>query len=198
MAESQERLLSMVMEALERLPDAQRRRLAAESPDAITLALTSALAALACKGARASRKRVGARRAPRTLSATEATRRLDARTRTLDPQAPGLLGSDDFAQAMGLKTRQSVLDRLARNLIVGWKAGNGSYRFPLAQLDDRGRPPEGLDHLLPLFEDGYQSWAWLTTPLANLGDRTPLERLRAADLDAVIKAAQADAQGDFL
>jgi len=90
--------LSMVMEALERLPDAQRRRLAAESPDAITLALTSALAALAGKGARAPRKRVGARRAPRTLSATEATRRLDARTRTLDPQAPNLLGSDDFAK----------------------------------------------------------------------------------------------------
>ena len=198
MAESQERLLSMVMEALERLPDAQRRRLAAESPDAITLALTSALAALAGKGARASRKRVGARRAPRTLSVTEATRRLDARTRTLDPQGPDLLGSDDFAQAMGLKTRQSVLDRLARNLIVGWKAGNGSYRFPLAQLDGRGRPIEGLDHLLPLFEDGYQAWAWLTTPLASLGDHTPLERLRAADLDAVMKAAQADAQGDFL
>jgi len=73
----------------------------------------------------------------------------------LDPQAPGLLASDDFAQAMSLKTRQSVLDRLARNLIVGWKAGNGSYRLPL-------------------------------------------ERLRAADLNAVMKAAQADAQGDFL
>jgi hypothetical protein len=99
---------------------------------------------------------------------------------------------------MGLKTRQSVLDRLARNLVVGWKAGNGSYRFPLAQLDDRGRPPDGLDKLLPLFEDGHQAWAWLTTPMANLGDRTPLERLRGADLDAVMKAAQADAQGDFL
>jgi hypothetical protein len=198
MAESQERLLSMVMEALERLPDAQRRRLAAESPDTITLALTSALAALAGKGARTSRKRVGSRRAPRILSATEATRRLDARTRALDPHAPDLLGSDDFARAMGLKTRQSVLDRLARNLIVGWRAGNGSYRFPLAQLDDRGRPPEGLDKLLPLFEDGHQAWAWLTTPMANLGDRTPLERLRDTDLDAVMKAAQADAQGDFL
>jgi len=34
--------------------------------------------------------------------------------------------------------------------------------------------------------------------MANLGDRTPLERLRAADLEAVMKAAQADAQGDFL
>ncbi len=99
---------------------------------------------------------------------------------------------------MGLKTRQSVLDRLARHLSVGWKAGNGSYRFTHAQLDDRGRPPDGLDKLLPLFEDGHQAWAWLTTPMANLGDRTPLERLRGADLDAVMKAAQADAQGDFL
>ena len=66
------------------------------------------------------------------------------------------LPSDELASRVGLKTRQSVHDRLKkRGRIVGWQGARRGYVFPAGQLDERGRPLEGLDRLAGLLHDGY-------------------------------------------
>ncbi len=55
----------------------------------------------------------------------------------------------------------------------------------------------GLKEVLPLFDDGYAAWVWLTTPLPALDDETPLFKLWQGALKKVVEVAQGDAQGDF-
>jgi hypothetical protein len=69
--------------------------------------------------------------------------------------------------------------------------------FPSEQLDDRGRLVGGLKEVLPLFDDGYAAWVWLTTPLPALDDETPPSKLREVALGKVLEVARGDARGDF-
>lgn len=108
-----------------------------------------------------------------------------------------LLTSDQLAARVGLKTRQSVHNWLRKDRIVGWRGAKRGYVFPRDQFDERGRPLKGLDRVLPLFEDGYAAWIWLTTPRPSLDDAKPLTLLIRGESDRVVAAAKGDAQGDF-
>jgi len=132
---------------------------------------------------------------PRLVDAKEADRRITARTRS--GRTTDLLSSDDLARRAGVKTRQSVHDWLKKGRIIGWQAAKRGYVFPAGQFDDRGRPLKGLGRVVPLFEDGYAAWVWLTTPRPALDGATPLALLRNGEIERVATAAAGDAQGDF-
>ena len=118
-----------------------------------------------------------------------------ARTRESAPET--LLTSDELAERVGLKTRQSVHDWLKKGRIVGWRGARRGHVFPAGQLDERGQPFEGLDRVAGLFGDGYTVWVWLTTELSSLDGAKPLTLLAGGEIDRVVKAAEGDRQGDF-
>ncbi|MCY3878536.1 MAG: hypothetical protein OXF74_05065 [Rhodobacteraceae bacterium] len=125
----------------------------------------------------------------------EAARRMTERTCTGAPET--LLTSDELAKRVGLKTRQSVHDWLKKGRIVGWRGARRGHVFPARQLDERGRPLDGLNLVPGLLDDGYAAWVWLTTELSALDGATPLALLVKGETDRVAKAAEGDRQGDF-
>ena len=131
----------------------------------------------------------------RLVDPTEAESRMSKRTRP-DPMK-NLLTTQQLAARVGLKTRQSVHNWLRKNRIVGWRGAKRAYVFPGDQFDERDRPLEGLDRVLPLFEDGYAAWVWLTTPRPSLDGEEPLTLLVRGEIDRVAEAAEGDVQGDF-
>ena len=133
---------------------------------------------------------------PVLVSAREAAARLATHTRKGSPES--LLTSDELAIRVGLKARQSVHDWLRKGKIVGWRGAKRGYVFPAEQLDERGRPVQGLDRVVGRFGDGYAAWVWLTTELASLDGATPLALLAGGEIDRVTKAAAGDRQGDFV
>ena len=117
--------------------------------------------------------------------------------RTIPIEEENLLTSEELAARVGLKTRQSVHDWLRKGKIVGWRGAKRGYVFPEGQLDERGRPPEGLEKIVSYFDDGYTVWFWLTTPRPSLDGVEPLALLREGKIDRVLDAAMGDRQGDF-
>ena len=132
---------------------------------------------------------------PVRVSTEEAAGRLTERARVGPPET--LLTSDELAVRVGLRTRQSVHDWLKKGRIVGWRGARRGHVFPAGQLDERGRPFDGLDQVAGLFDDGYAAWVWLTTELPALDGATPLALLAGGEADRVAKAAEGDRQGDF-
>ena len=125
----------------------------------------------------------------------------EAAARTVERTGKGttgtLLTSDEMAERVGLKTRQSVHDWLKKGWIVGWRGARRGHVFPAGQLEGRGRPLVGLDRVAGLFDDGYTAWVWLTTELSSLDGATPLELLAEGEIARVAKAAEGERQGDF-
>ena len=108
-----------------------------------------------------------------------------------------LLTSVELAQRIGLKTRQSVHEWLKKGRIVGWQGARRGHVFPAGQLDERGRPLDGLDRVTWLFDDGYAAWIWLTTELSSLDGATPLALLAKGEVDRVARAAEGELLGDI-
>lgn len=129
------------------------------------------------------------------ISAAKAKKELARRTIPIEEE--NLLTSDELAVRVGLKTRQSVHDWRRKGKIVGWRRAKRGYVFPEGQLDERGRPPEGLEKVVSYFGDGYTAWFWLTTPRNSLDGMDPLALLRKGEIDRVVDAAIGDRQGDF-
>ena len=129
------------------------------------------------------------------ISAAKAKKELARRTIPIEEE--NLLTSDELATRVGLKTRQSVHNWRRKGKIVGWRRAKRGYVFPAGQLDERGRPPEGLERVTSYFDDGYTVWFWLTTPRNSLDGMEPLALLRKGEVDRVVNAAVGDRQGDF-
>ena len=132
---------------------------------------------------------------PVRVGVEEAAGRMAERSRAGAPET--LLTSDELAERVGLKTRQSVHDWLKKGRIVGWRGARRGHVFPAGQLDDRGRPVDGLDRVAGLFDDGYAAWVWLTTEQSSLDGGKPLTLLAGGEIDRVVNAAEGDRQGDF-
>ncbi|MCY4238758.1 MAG: hypothetical protein OXC54_08935 [Rhodospirillaceae bacterium] len=187
-------LEGMLHDAAGRLSPAHVAALVAH-PDAVRLALAVAADALTRDHPAQAGVETIAGAKPVRVSAGEAVERMAARTH--EGPAETLLTSDELAARVGLKTRQSVHDWLKSGKIVGWRGAKRGYVFPAQQLDDRGRPIQGLDRVVEGFEDGYAAWVWLTTELTSLDGATPLALLSDGQVGRVTKAAEGDRQGDF-
>ncbi len=192
--EKMRELEGVLHEAAGRLSPAHVAALVAH-PDAVRSALAVAADVLTPDdGVAAGIETVGGA-GPVLVGAGEAAGRIAERTRV---GASGtLLTSDELAVRVGLRTRQSVHDWLKKGRIVGWRGARRGHVFPAGQLDERGRPFDGLDRVAGLFDDGYAAWVWLTTELPALDGATPLALLAGGEADRVAKAAEGDRQGDF-
>ena len=192
-------------EALEGVVNAAARHLSAnhiatlaQHPEAVGAALAAVAVTLATEGGPAPAVEVETitGEAPHLISAGEGARRLDAITRP----GPGedVLSSDELAARMGFKTRQSVHNQRIKGRIVGWQTVRRGFVFPAGQLDERGRPPMGLERVVPCFADGYSAWMWLKSPHPALDGAAPLDLLKRGHAESVAAAARGDMQGDFM
>ena len=192
--EKMRELEGVLHEAAGRLSPAHVAALVAH-PDAVRSALAVAADVLTLDDEARSGIETIAGAEPVRAGVEEAAGRMAERTGAGAPET--LLTSDELAERVGLKTRQSVHDWLKKGRIVGWRGARRGHVFPAGQLDARGRPFDGLDRVAGLFDDGYAAWVWLTTELSSLDGAKPLTLLAGGEIDRVAKAVEGDRQGDF-
>ena len=114
------------------------------------------------------------------------------------PQHDGeFLTSDQMARRLGLKTRQSVLDRMRAGRLVGWQGERRGYVFPAEQVASGSRLTQGLEQIRERFDTGEAAWWWLTTPCPGLNGKRPMDCLRQGQVDDVVFALEGYLQGTF-
>ncbi|MFC3104711.1 hypothetical protein [Salinisphaera aquimarina] len=120
------------------------------------------------------------------------------------PPYPDIGGSDNdivsvkaMAHLMGIASPETVRKYIKRKRLVGWRAANGRFVLPASQLDQAGRPLEGISSVNALFDDAFVAWAWLARPIRDTDYRAPIAALRAGDVELVCSAAQAMQDGAF-
>jgi hypothetical protein len=103
------------------------------------------------------------------------------------------IGSNDVVRLLALSNRQTPLDRLKARTLLAIR-DQGQWRFPLWQFDPDG--PDGVIAGLPevlaaLPVADLIKARWLQRPQPLLDGQTPLQALRAGQLDRVLAEAQA-------
>ncbi len=103
------------------------------------------------------------------------------------------IGTNDVVRLLGLRNRQTPLDRLKAQTLLAIRE-QGQWRFPLWQFDPDG--PDGVITGLPevlaaLPVADLIKARWLQRPQPLLDGQTPLEALRAGQLDRVLAEARA-------
>lgn len=95
----------------------------------------------------------------------------------------------------------SKLDRdfgIARSTLHGWQkqhrvvsllTGLRKHVFPVAQFVD-GRPVEGLAEVIAAAGSPRAAWAWLVQPHSSFRAQTPLDRLKAGEVIAIVSLAE--------
>lgn len=101
--------------------------------------------------------------------------------------------TDGVMTLLGGVSKQAVNDRVRRHRLLALRTGSGRLVYPAAQFDGE-RVVDGLGAVLDLLvPDDTEAWmvaSWLTTVDPDLGDRTPLDALRAGHTDDVVRAAR--------
>jgi hypothetical protein len=103
------------------------------------------------------------------------------------------IGTNDVVLMLGLRNRQTPLDRLKARTLLAIRE-QGQWRFPLWQFDPDG--PDGVIAGLPevlaaLPLADLSKARWLQRPQPLLDGQTPLQALRAGQLDRVLTEARA-------
>jgi hypothetical protein len=103
----------------------------------------------------------------------------------------GSLTSEKAAEILGI-TRQAVDKRRRTGKLIGLTTGRYGFRYPVWQFAETGTIP-GLEQALTALSshDEWMQAAFLISPNPRLGDKPPVEVLKAGDLDRVLKAAEA-------
>ena len=131
------------------------------------------------------------------LSPSEARERLAA---LVVPVADPIetVSSDEATARLGLKHRQSVLDRYRRGELIGFETARRGVRFPAEQFLPDGTTLPGTVELLELFDgNGHRLWRWLEVSTNLLEGSSPIEALRDGELDRVLGAAAAHIDGAY-
>ncbi|MBE9018944.1 hypothetical protein IQ272_22875 [Chroococcidiopsidales cyanobacterium LEGE 13417] len=100
------------------------------------------------------------------------------------------LTSEEVAQLLHI-TRQAVDKRRSKGQLLGVSLGRRGYFYPAWQFQ-QGRVLPGLERVLAALKD-YDPWTqlmFMKTGDVRLDGATPLERLQAGDIDAVVWAAE--------
>ena len=102
----------------------------------------------------------------------------------------GVLGADEVASALHI-SRQAVDKRRRNRKLLGVRRGATRWVYPAWQLA-KGHTVPGLPDVLHALRDHdpLSQVTFFLAPEGFLGDRTPLEVLRAGDLVRVLKAAE--------
>lgn len=99
----------------------------------------------------------------------------------------------DVAELLA-KSKQAVS---ADHRLLRLEMRSGGVGYPAFQFDGRRLLPgvgEVVRTLSPVVETSWTIASWLTSPQPALAGSTPLERLRAGEVDAVVGAARHFAQ----
>ncbi|MDX2144019.1 MAG: hypothetical protein SFV19_11735 [Rhodospirillaceae bacterium] len=112
------------------------------------------------------------------------------RKRELLKSAGGAYSSQQVADIIGIE-RQSVDKRRKANTLIAVPLGE-DYGYPACQFDSSGMV-KGLAEALKVMpiHDGWMRLEWLLTPDSVLGERSPLEELKAGRITDVIDVAAA-------
>lgn len=116
-------------------------------------------------------------------------RALQVRERLLAAEG-GALTAEQAGAILGV-TRQAIDNRRKRGSLLAVQLGRRGYRYPAWQFTADGVLP-GVKETLAALAD-LSAWAQLAFLLndnAWLGDRRPLDALRAGEVDAVVDAAR--------
>ena len=107
----------------------------------------------------------------------------------LEDWAGPVAGPSDIEKGFG--TRRSTLhDWHKRGAVIGLLKGERKHVFPLAQFVD-GRPVEGMTEVTRIISNPRVAWQWLIQSKPSIGG-SPLDRLKAGDVDGVVAAAEGD------
>jgi hypothetical protein len=104
--------------------------------------------------------------------------------------AGGTLSSEEAARALHL-TRQAVEKRRRAGRLLALSLGRRGHRYPAFQFGEGGLP--GLERVLGALKD-HDPWtqlAFFVTRQSDLDDQTAVVRLRAGDVETVLRAAGA-------
>lgn len=113
-----------------------------------------------------------------------------AKADSIESWAGLVAGAGQIEQQLGIP-RSTLNSWQQRGAVIGLLRGERKFAYPLEQFVD-ARPIEGLIEILRLASDPRSAWLWLRQPNAALGQKTPLECLRAGRKTAVLEAAAAD------
>jgi len=100
------------------------------------------------------------------------------------------LTSEHVAELLRI-TRQAVDKRRSKHQLLAITTGRRGYLYPLVQFQDQGVIP-GLDRVLQALKD-FSPWTqlmFLKSGDIRLAGKTPLECLKAGEVDQVVWAAQ--------
>ena len=115
-------------------------------------------------------------------------RGVEARRRLLEAHG-GALTAAEAAEALGM-TRQGVDKRRKEGKLLAVQSGRRGWRYPAWQFTEKGAV-DGLEEVLGELKqwDGWTQAGFFVTKSALLGEKTPLEALRAGRMKVVKRAA---------
>ncbi len=104
----------------------------------------------------------------------------------------GTYSSQEAADVLGL-TRQAVDKRRRSGRLIGLSTGRRGYAYPAWQFDQQHGTVPGLEAVLADLQahDPWMQLSFMVNPTPYLADRTPLDVLRAGEVEAVRRTAQA-------
>ena len=184
----------MVANIVNQLPDRALARLV-RRPEALKNAVQQAAGVVAREDREGAVEHLGGPPWQDAVSDADAVQRLDALTAPV--RAERLLTSEEISRVLGVKSRQTVLNWQANGKLLGWQGAKRGMLFPAAQLDAANRPIPELAAIRPHFPNDEALWDWLNVPMGELDGQTPIDALRASNVEAVEALALSYAQGDF-
>ena len=116
-------------------------------------------------------------------------RGIEAKRRFIEENG-GAYTSDQVAKIIGI-SRQAVVQRRTAGKLIALSTGRHGFLFPVWQFDESGTL-EGLQEVLAILESDDE-WARLIFFVGknpHLGDRSPVEMLRAGRIKEVLEAAR--------
>ncbi len=115
-------------------------------------------------------------------------RGVEARRRLLEAHG-GVLSAADAAKALGM-TRQGIDKRRKEGRLLAVESGRRGWQYPAWQFTEKGTM-EGLEGVLGALKhwDPWTQAGFFVTENTSLGEKTPLEALRAGQAKAVKRAA---------
>jgi hypothetical protein len=116
-------------------------------------------------------------------------RGIEAKRRLIEDNG-GALTAEQVAESFGI-TRQAVEKRRRAGKLLALTTGRHGYRYPAWQFTDAGTIP-GLEGVLGALasQDEWTQTAFFVGHNPRLGNRTPVEVLKAGDLESVLTAAE--------
>lgn len=102
--------------------------------------------------------------------------------------AGDVVGSSKLERDFGI-ARLTLHGWQKQHRVVSLLTGLRKHVFPVAQFVD-GRPVEGLSEVIAAAGSPRAAWAWLVQLHSSFGAQTPLDRLKAGDVAAVVSLAE--------